>query len=497
MIKFCLAFISKPKFEAGHPYVGFDNEEYKNFVLETLKTRFNDIMFVENEVITRYDRNLVEKIKAEAKFCDGLIIYTIGQYGDPGIVDAGVELIELNLPTILANYPYGGDPTFLKIYDRVKGRGYRLLPISSNNFEDIVKAIDILRRISHIRGKRILVYTLDEKVEFDSEGFMELIGPDLEKDYVRKFVEEILGKRGGWSIQESYIDLKGVDQAHSWRRDVDLYMKNLEEVFGVTVIKCHPNEILEEYRRLDDSLVKAMVEEVKSKAERIHPETSEKAIENAVKLYLVSKNLVKKYGVDAIGYDCGTLFLTGKIPAFPCLAFSRLMDEGYPGICEADLDSGVSALLVRYLFDKPSIITNQSLDTVNNLVTYMHCWAPTRLHGIDRKPLSYEIDRHGESYGMGAVPFVKFPKGETLTTIKISMLKKKVAVRSGKIVDTISEDSRACRVKVIVEDDAEKILEKYDWHTFGLHRVSFLGDHRKEVVYAAKLLGLELVEEDN
>jgi hypothetical protein len=98
---------------------------------------------------------------------------------------------------------------------------------------------------------------------------------------------------------------------------------------------------------------------------------------------------------------------------------------------------------------------------------------------------------------MGAVPFVKFPKGETLTTIKISMLKKKVAVRSGKIVDTISEDSRACRVKVIVEDDAEKILEKYDWNTFGLHRVSFLGDHRKEVVYAAKLLGLELVEEDS
>lgn len=76
------------------------------------------------------------------------------------------------------------------------------------------------------------------------------------------------------------------------------------------------------------------------------------------------------------------------------------------------------------------------------------------------------------------------------------MLKKKIALRSGKIVNTVADDNRACRVKVIVGDDAEKILEKYDWDTFGLHRVSFLGDYKREIGYAAKLLGLELVEED-
>ncbi|MCX8189364.1 MAG: hypothetical protein N3F64_06600 [Nitrososphaeria archaeon] len=496
MIRICLAFISKPKFEAGHPYVGFDNEEYKKFVLDTLKTRFDDITFIEHDVITFYNKDLVEKIKSDAKTCDGLIVYTIGQYGDPGIVDAGVELIELNLPTILANYPYGGDPTFLKIYDRVKGRGFRLLPISSLNFEDIVKAIEILRRILLIRGKKILLYTLDEVVEFDLKGFMELIGPDLEKDYVRKMVEEIMGQAGGWSIKKSYIDLSGVDQAHSWRRNEPLYMKNLREIFHVTVIRRHPDEILDEYFKISEDEVKKLVKDWKSRAKRIHPATSEKAIESAIKLYLVSKNLIKKYNVDAIAYDCGTLFLTGKIPSFPCFTFSKLMDEGIVGICESDLDSGISALLVRYLFDKPSIMTNQSLDTVNNLVTYMHCWAPTRLYGIEKEPLPYTIDRHGESYGMGAVPFVEFPKGEILTTIKVSILRKKIALRTGKIVNTVSEDDRACRVKVIVEDDVGKILEKYDWDTFGLHRVSFLGDYRREIGYAAKLLGLEIVEED-
>lgn len=72
----------------------------------------------------------------------GYLFIQFGQYGDPGIIDVGVELIQLNIPTILANYPYGGDPTFLKIYDRVKGKGYKVLPISSPNFEDIEKAIE-------------------------------------------------------------------------------------------------------------------------------------------------------------------------------------------------------------------------------------------------------------------------------------------------------------------------------------------------------------------
>jgi len=496
MIRICLTFISKPKFEAGHPYVGFDNEDYKSFVLERLKARFGDVVFVDGGIVTRYDAEAVERAKSEAKACDGLVVYTIGQYGDPGVVEAGVELIELNLPTILANYPYGGDPTFLKIYDRVKGGGFRVLPISSQNFEDVEEAVDILRRILLLKGKKILVYTLDEKVEFDLDGFMELIGPDMEKDYVKRAVEEIVGRGSGWSIQESYIDLRGVDQAHSWRRNETLYMKNLEEVFGLKVIRGSPNEILEEFRKIEDCEAKRLALEWRCKAVKVHPETSEKAIENAVKLYLASRRLMERYGADAIAYDCGTLFLTGKMPAFPCYTFSRLMDEGCAGICESDLDSGVSALLARYLFDKPSIMTNQSLDTVHDRVTYMHCWAPTRLYGLDREPLPYEIDRHGESHGMGAVPYVEFPKGEVLTTIKVSVLKKKVALRSGRIAGSTAEDERACRVKVIVEDDAEKILEKYDWDTFGLHRVSFLGDHRRTVRCAAKLLGLELVEED-
>jgi hypothetical protein len=494
-MKICVVFISKPDFEAGHPYIGFNNENHKKTVLEKLRARFSDLEFVDEEIVTKYDAGLMKKIKDDAKQCDGMLVYTIGQYGDPGIVDAGVELVELNIPTVLANYPYGGDPVFLKIYDRVKGKGYRVLPISSPDFEDVEKAIDMLRRILLMKGRKILLYTLNERTSLDLEGLMELVSPDMGKPYVEKMIRQVVSREGEWSIGESYIDLVGTDQAHSWRRNEELYRKNLQEVFGVEVIRLHPNEILEHYRRADPDEVKRIVGEWKKNAKAIHPETSERAIENAVRLYLASRKLMEKRGADAISFDCGTLFLTGKMPAFPCFAFSRLMDEGFAGICEADLDSGVSALFVRYLFDEPSILTNHSLDTIHNRVTYMHCFAPTRMRGIGKEPLPYEIERHGESHGMGAVPFVEFPAGETLTTIKISMLKKKIAVRTGRIIGMV-KDEKACRVKVLVESDAKKILENYDWDTFGFHRVSFLGDHRSDVISAASLAGLEVCEED-
>jgi len=496
----CCVFISKPKFEAGHPYVGFDNEAYKRSVFERLRAKFEDIDFVDEEVVTKYRSDLMQRIKGDVKGCDGLFIYTIGQYGDPGIIDAGVELIQLNIPTVLANYPYGGDPTFLKTYDRVKGKGYRVLPISSPNFEDIEKAIDMLRRISNMKGKNILTYTLDEKVEVDLGGFMEFMEPDIEKPWVKDMLEEMMKPKAEWSIGESYIDLVGTDQAHSWRRDEALYRKNLEEVFGIGLLRRSPDEILESYRKVDVGETRRIAEQWRRGAKVINPDVAEKAIENAVKLYLASKELMERNGADAVAIDCGTLFLTGKIPAPPCFAYSRLMDEESTGICESDLDSGISALFVRYLFDLPSIITNQSLDTVHNRATYMHCYAPTRMHGKDREPLPYEIDTHGETEtpGLGAVPLVHFPPGEALTTIKISVLKKKIAIRSGRIVGMVRDEKAcpACRVKVLVETDAKRILKNYDWDTFGLHRVSFLGDHRDEIIAAAGLLGLEVCEED-
>ena len=67
---------------------------------------------------------------------------------------------------------------------------------------------------------------------------------------------------------------------------------------------------------------------------------------------------------------------------------------------------------------------------------------------------------------------------------------------TAKIIDNI-DDEKACVTKVLVESDVQKILDNYDWNAFGWHRVSFVGDWRGKFIIGAKLLGLEVIEEDN
>ncbi|MFX0012247.1 MAG: hypothetical protein ACFE9R_18185, partial [Candidatus Hermodarchaeota archaeon] len=106
---------------------------------------------------------------------------------------------------------------------------------------------------------------------------------------------------------------------------------------------------------------------------------------------------------------------------------------------------------------------------------------------------NYEILHHGETEIVGASPSVKYPLNEILTTVKVSVLEKKITIRTGKIVDNPT-DKGGCVTKVLVETNANEILENYDWETFGWHRVSFLGDWKEHFQIAAKLLGLEVIQ---
>lgn len=493
IIKIHTVFISKPRWEVGWPYLGFDNEEFSKKTMKLLKKRFKDIEFCGGDIITKYENNQMKIIKDKVKKSDGLILYTIGHYGDPGIVNAGVELIQLNIPTILANYIYGGDHTFIKIYDKIKEGKYRCLPISSSKTEELLKAVDILRRILRMKNKKILVYTLDKEVKPKLEDLMNLIESGLEMLETKE--REIIINNIVTFLQSTglYIDLKGIDQAHSWRRDEELYRKNLKDIFGIHINKRNPNEILQYYNKISNEEAERIASKWIKNAKSVR--YPRKAIIKSAKLLLALKKIMQEQKTDTIALDCGTLMLSGKLPAWPCLAFFQLWNEGLNGIPESDLDSGVTLLLIRYLFDRAGYISNQSIDIEANQVTYMHCCSPSKLYGDDKPSQKYEIVGHGESHGLGPCPLVEYPKEEYITTIKISILKRKIAIRTGKI-SGMKIDNKGCVNKVLVNTNTHRILENTDWDTFGWHRVSVLGNWRKEVIAAAKLLGLEIIEED-
>jgi hypothetical protein len=174
------------------------------------------------------------------------------------------------------------------------------------------------------------------------------------------------------------------------------------------------------------------------------------------------------------------------------MAFFELSSEGYYGICESDMDSAISFLFGLFITGRPGYISNHTFDSVNDQITYMHCVAPSKLYGIDGPLVDYEILYHGETAYLGASPCVKFPIGEPVTTIKISVFENKIEIRNGKILDNVL-DKGGCVSKMLVESNVEKILNNYDWESFGWHRVSFIGDWKDDFIIGAKLLGLEIV----
>ncbi|MCK4778694.1 MAG: hypothetical protein KAT57_00840 [Candidatus Lokiarchaeota archaeon] len=115
-------FIGKPQWEAGWPYLGYDNSKLIKSIKEHIIKKFPNVVFNWGEMITTYDKPLVETIKENILKAKGMIIFTIGHYGDPGIIQAGIEFIESKKPVILANYIYGGDHTFTKMYSFIKDR---------------------------------------------------------------------------------------------------------------------------------------------------------------------------------------------------------------------------------------------------------------------------------------------------------------------------------------------------------------------------------------
>ena len=492
-IEIQVIFIGKPQWEAGWPYLGYDNSKLINKIKEYLIKKFPSVAFNWGDIITFYDKVLIDRIKENISKGNGIIIFTIGHYGDPGIVQAGIEFIESKRPVILANYIYGGDHTFTKIYSIIKHKNYQLFPISSQKIEDYEKPIRALINLASLRGKKVLVYASDE-IEMNWDVILGLFNPERKSILKNhpEFLEQV-GKMSSDKEFEFYTDTVGKDQAHQWRMDETKYRKNLKEIFEIEMIRGDPNEILEYYNKTNQEKATNIADKWIKDALKVEP--SKKTIINSAKLYLAFKKIMHDRNIDIFTPDCGTFLLTGILPAYPCMAYFELSNEGIYGICESDMDSTVSFLFGLYLVGRPGFVSNHTLDFINEQITYMHCVAPNKLYGINGPSSPYEIVFHGETHYLGASPCVKFPIGEIVTTIKISVFKKKISIRQGIIIDNIV-DEKGCVSKMLVKSNVEKIMKNYDWETFGWHRVTFIGDWKELFIIGAKILGLEIIEED-
>ncbi len=258
---------------------------------------------------------------------------------------------------------------------------------------------------------------------------------------------------------------------------------------GITLRYIPAERFLETYRSMPvDEELEKMADDYIRMARKQVDATREDVI-NGIKSYKVAGKLLEKYECDAISMDClGAL--ADKPISLPCIAWSRMNDDGIPAACEADTGAIASHIITQYLFDRPGFQQDPVADTSDDTIIGAHCSSPTRLNGFGTDPEPFDlIHHHGNR---DAVPRTIWKVGQRISCLDFlpgnSETKSRLLISAGTVVDNMSvPPSGGCVVSVKAKmDGGQNVL------TFpGFHQLFFYGDYKNELVDFSQLCGFE------
>ncbi len=350
------------------------------------------------------------------------------------ILKAGRPMAVFSLPASGHDWMYA--PRWLR-------SGHRVALLASSDYDELERALRVLRVIPMMQETRILLFP-------PARGTKAACSPDEVK------------KRLG-------ADVVAVE----------------EKVFDDLITAA------------DEAAVRAEIEAWTKGAKEILEPTAED-IEKAARVSVALDRLMDQQQADALAI--GTCM--GWLPrGFPCLGFARLRDRGLPAACEGDMDSLLTMLLFQYATDKPGFQGNATFDTARNALWTAHCTAPLKMDGPDGEAAPYLLRGHSEVGGSGCVPEVQYRVGEVITRTKLVNLDT-ILASTGKIIEVPERAVHGCRTQIVTEvRDAATMaanwssaLETEDAMTL-LHRVVFYGDHMQSLRHLANLMGLQVIEE--
>lgn len=352
------------------------------------------------------------------------------------------QLVESGKPTLMFAQPYyGHDWTHAAAYIQ---RGAKLDLIASSDFRDLDGYLPIFRAIHQLRrSKVLLVSPLATR-------------PKVAGDYSKQFGTEF--------AYPSYLDLKSAFDASD------------------------PGQA--------DKLAAAFIKE----AAVVEPSRQE--IVDSMRLYLGIRKYMEQEKANAIAIDCLGGFGRRELPAYPCVAFSKLNDVGLYGVCENDLESTMTQLLVTSFSGVPGFVSDPVFDTSRNEVIHAHCVSATKLEGIDGKASPYMVRSHLEDH-KGVSMQVLAPSGGAVTVAKFADARR-LMVSTGEVLGNV-DDERGCRTKIRTKvKDSGKLLRGWaaalDTPAMPgtrdlLHRVVFYGDHTGSIERLGRLTGFKVVRE--
>lgn len=277
--------------------------------------------------------------------------------------------------------------------------------------------------------------------------------------------------------------------------DFSEYAGRVRSKFGTEIMPVGLDRMVSLYDGISD---KAASEEadrwIKGAAQVVEPPPED--IFRSARLALAFEKLLDEEEATVMTVDCyGTMWdKTIKLPAYPCLGFSRLNNMGLGGICESDLRSTMTHIIFQGLVGRPGFVSDPTVDESKGSIILAHCLGTPRMDGPAKPAAPYKIRTVLERQE-GVVPQVEMRVGERVTqAILVGMDTMRYFTGTVIAAPVRLEDDRGCRTKIDVKVDGDITRLWQNWRD-GLHRQTVYGDITKELGFFARFKEIRLIDE--
>ncbi len=260
---------------------------------------------------------------------------------------------------------------------------------------------------------------------------------------------------------------------------------------GIELRYVPAQDFLNEYQRTPvDEQVRTMATEMIQAARRMLGASPDDVI-NGIKSYLVAKRILEREEGDAISMDCLGALGQSEV-SLPCIAWSRMNDDGIPAACEADQGAIATHCVIQYLFDRPGFQQDPVPETTRDAIIGAHCSCPTRLHGFDCPSEPYDIQHH---HGLrDATARTLWTPGQRVTCSDVLLANAqdptRMLISTGNVLENIAvPPAGGCVVSVMVKFDRAAEVLAFP----GFHQLFCYGDYQRELVQFCRLMKIEPV----
>ncbi len=260
------------------------------------------------------------------------------------------------------------------------------------------------------------------------------------------------------------------------------------DVIGTTLHYVPESRWLDQFQKTEATdEVRAIADYYTKEAKKI-VEPKPEDILNSAKMYVVARQIMADEKCHGISVNCLPLISGKLVPCGPCVAWSKLNDEGSVGACEADVFAAVSLRLNALLNGRPGFMQDPAPNTVNNTLMGAHCSCPTKLDGFDKPGHEPFILRTHSEPDKGVATQVLWRIGQDVTVMEFEG-PGRIIVGTGRVVANIdTPPSGGCRTSVELEMDG--VADARDCK--GFHQLFIYGKLDRQFEAYGQLAGIEV-----